>query len=276
MVKGQAWNVVQSLRHHDEGPLELARRQKVLVWDDEVEVADETMQEIINGPLSASPKPSVRTLPVQPASHRRTRSSGILEARGFPPPSHRSPSDSRPVPFLTTLPRVHPGTTGVTILEHMERVDAVEAGLRRLQTDDNVILEEDEEEEVDVGVPAASSSRPPTIRGTDAEREGSATPTAGPSPPMSPETTQQDLLVPAGADSLASSMTEEDLVAMSQSTSALDFGRQSLHSKFMSQEGTSTATRPNLDWIREEEVVEERKRIVIEEVCFFNYIGLVG
>lgn len=272
MIKGQAWNVVQSLKHHDEGPLELTRRQKVLVWDDEVEVADDTMQEIFNGPLSASPKPSVRTLPVQTTSHRRSRSSGALEPRGFPPPLHRTSSDTRPVPFVSTLPRVHPGTTGVTILEHMERVDAVEAGLRRLQVEDNVIHEE-EEEEVDVGIAVASpSSRPSTIREVDTE--GSATPNAdaGVSPPVSPTVASSDQPKASGHDSLASSMTEEDLVAMSQSTSALELGRQPMHPRFNSHEGTSSIIRPaNLDWIREEEVVEERKRIMIQEVSNFCF-----
>lgn len=234
------------------------------MWDDEVEVADDTMQEIFVGPLSASPKPSVRTLPIQPTSHRRSRSSSALEPRGFPPPLHRTSSDTRPVPFVSTLPRVHPGTTGVTVLEHMERVDAVEAGLRRLQVDDNVIHEEDEE--VDVGV---VSSRPSTIREVDTVRERSVTPTAGVSPSISPTDATFDQTKPTGQDSLASSMTEEDLVAMSQSTSALEAGRQSMHPRFNSHEGTNSTARPaNLDWIREEDVVEERKRIMIQEVCF--------
>ena len=41
VIKGPAYNVIQSLKHADEGPLELTRRQKHLVWDDEVEVAPE-------------------------------------------------------------------------------------------------------------------------------------------------------------------------------------------------------------------------------------------
>lgn len=267
--------MVQSLRHHDEGPLELTRRQKVLVWDDEVEVADDTMQEIFVGPLSASPKPSVRTLPIQPTSHRRSRSSSALEPRGFPPPLHRTSSDTRPVPFVSTLPRVHPGTTGVTVLEHMERVDAVEAGLRRLQVDDNVIHEEDEE--VDVGVAVASpSSRPSTIREVDTDGERSATPSARISPPISPTDATFDHAKPTGQDSLASSMTEEDLVAMSQSTSALEAGRQPTHPRFNSHEGTNSSARPaNLDWIREEELVEERKRIMIQEVSFHVYDNFI-
>ncbi|CAE6483304.1 unnamed protein product [Rhizoctonia solani] len=41
VLKGQGWNIVQSLKRDEEGPLELTRRIKVLVWDDEVEVVNE-------------------------------------------------------------------------------------------------------------------------------------------------------------------------------------------------------------------------------------------
>ena len=38
VMKGQAWNVVETLKTLDHGPLELTRRAKVCVWDDLVEV----------------------------------------------------------------------------------------------------------------------------------------------------------------------------------------------------------------------------------------------
>jgi phosphatidylinositol 4-kinase type 2 len=38
VVKGQAWNVVETLKTPDHGPLELTRRARVCVWDDLVEV----------------------------------------------------------------------------------------------------------------------------------------------------------------------------------------------------------------------------------------------
>ena len=284
VIKGQAYNVIQSLKHADEGPLELTRRQKHLVWDDEVEVADDTMTELFSGPLSGSPKPSVKTLPVAvPSSppHRRSSSHSALESpllqRGFPPPARRSAPDSRPVPFASKLPRIHPGTSGVTVLEHMERVDAVEAGLRRLAIDEDTI-EEGEEEEDDVGIMGASpNQRPPTTQGdssrregVDEERSGSVTPTRKDnvnvqvlsSPLLSPASEAP----PGGIESLASSMTEEDLVAMSRSTSALEPAPTPLHLRFGSQEpsGAGSSSRPVLDWIREEAV--ERKRIMIVEV----------
>ncbi|CAL5868163.1 uncharacterized protein PFLUO_LOCUS2387 [Penicillium psychrofluorescens] len=38
VMKGQAWNVVETLKHSDHGPLELTRRTRVCVWDDLVDV----------------------------------------------------------------------------------------------------------------------------------------------------------------------------------------------------------------------------------------------
>ncbi|TKX24135.1 hypothetical protein C1H76_3703 [Elsinoe australis] len=38
VLKGQAWNVVETLKTPDHGPLELTRRQRVCVWDDIVEI----------------------------------------------------------------------------------------------------------------------------------------------------------------------------------------------------------------------------------------------
>jgi phosphatidylinositol 4-kinase type 2 len=38
VMKGQAWNVVETLKQDDHGPLELTRRTRVCVWDDLVDV----------------------------------------------------------------------------------------------------------------------------------------------------------------------------------------------------------------------------------------------
>jgi phosphatidylinositol 4-kinase type 2 len=38
VMKGQAWNVVETLKLHDHGPLELTRRARVCVWDDLVDI----------------------------------------------------------------------------------------------------------------------------------------------------------------------------------------------------------------------------------------------
>lgn len=38
VMKGQAWNVVETLKQRDHGPLELTRRTRVCVWDDVVDI----------------------------------------------------------------------------------------------------------------------------------------------------------------------------------------------------------------------------------------------
>lgn len=38
VMKGQAWNVVETLKSFDHGPLELTRRARVCVWDDLVDI----------------------------------------------------------------------------------------------------------------------------------------------------------------------------------------------------------------------------------------------
>ncbi|KNZ55936.1 hypothetical protein VP01_253g6 [Puccinia sorghi] len=48
VMKGQAWNIVESLKHEEEGPLELCRRQKALVWDEPVQVVWDEVDQAIN------------------------------------------------------------------------------------------------------------------------------------------------------------------------------------------------------------------------------------
>lgn len=292
-MKGQAYNIVQCLKHSVSldvwcirriasfifpdrmkankttdrihlladllfsGPLELTRRQKVLVWDDEVEVEDDTITELFNAPLTASPRASVRTMPLPSPIHRRSQSFGA--AGGFPPPMQRRSTDAtgalRPVPFSTKLPRVHPGTTGVTILEHMERVDAVEAGLRRLGPGiDDFIEEEDETEEVDVGMAGPSSLQNPTVA-------PAAEHTENPFESETPSSPKDETDEPG---SLANSVTEEDLVALSRSTPHMQVSIS--HQQWRSdsqQQGSAFA----LDWMRQEELEGVKKRVMIVEVC---------
>ncbi|CAN6638770.1 phosphatidylinositol 4-kinase Lsb6p [Trichomonascus vanleenenianus] len=55
VLKGQAFNALETLKTHDQGPLELARRTRVMVWDDEMEipvkVPVETVANAINTPM---------------------------------------------------------------------------------------------------------------------------------------------------------------------------------------------------------------------------------
>ena len=238
------------------GPLELTRRQKVLVWDDEIEVTDEMLPDLTNGALPSphrppqSPHASIVTMPVQ--KHTRSHSSS-----DFPPPMRRVSSEnsgvSRPVPIARKFTRVHPATTGVTVLEHMERLDEVEAGLKRIGVEDEALAEDDEEEEIDVGEMA--SSVPARLSESDTDRSAIATSADRMSPPPHSERLS---VVPE--DELD---TEEDLVAMSKSLPALEISPGARHGRWPSMGGPAPQ-RPSLDWIDSAE--SPRPRMVIVEV----------
>lgn len=64
-MKGQAWNVVETLKTTDHGPLELTRRARVCVWDDLVDIpiavplrapSAEMRREQHSGPLRSAPQ----------------------------------------------------------------------------------------------------------------------------------------------------------------------------------------------------------------------------
>ncbi|TFK54327.1 hypothetical protein OE88DRAFT_1732997 [Heliocybe sulcata] len=258
VIKGQAWNIVQSLKHIDEGPLELTRRQKVLVWDDEVEIVDEVTEDPFdfNGPLSAS---SIASLPPLPG-HRRAQSAS---EGGAAPPMRRTSTDAlpRPVPFSARHQRVHPGTTGVTVLEHMERLDAVEAGLKRLGSEDLGIP--DDEEEMDVAdsgssaSKAASSSRQEQPQSAGPSRTpASEQPSSAFSPPARSENLQS---VPEHEDGIEE---DHDMVALSMSTPQLD-DRPQPNTRWT----THAAGRRSFDWMRSDQDQPEsaKKRVAIVE-----------
>lgn len=215
------------------------------MWDDEVEVAEENFGEATTEPPVSSPRLSVSSVPL-PQRTRSQSSSGT----DFPPPMRRTSTDAsgapRPIPFAAKFQRVHPGTTGVTMLEHLERLDAVEASLQRLGVD------EDYDEEVDVGE-AASSTKPIKI-GRDQNTSSSSNLATSPfSPPGSPLATLHE--VPS---SPTSSVAEEDLVTMSKSMSHAE---TSTHHRWASQ--TSQGAR-GIEWMTTGET--PTKRVVIVEV----------
>ena len=233
------------------GPLELTRRQKVLVWDDEVEVSDDETPAILSGPAAMSPKSprsprnSINTVPVEPRSRR---SQSVTD---FPPPMRRVSTEftgvSRPVSFSAKFSRVHPATTGVTVLEHMERLDAVEAGLKRLGVEEDAI----DEEEMDVGTVTAKP-----IPKKQNQEDPEAEPLVSPSELSErlPAVQEDDV-----DDEYGNGMTEEDLVAMSKSMPHLD-SPTPLHSRW-----NHTDERPSLEWI--DAANSPRRRLVIAEVC---------
>lgn len=238
------------------GPLELTRRQKVLVWDDEIEVLEDMMPDpdpeaVDTDTNLPSPKISISSVPTP----RRTRSQSASGGE-FPPPMRRTSTDAsglpRPVPFVAKFQRIHPGTTGVTVLEHLERLDAVEASLQRLGVD--------EELEVDVGEAVQPRSLPAPRSSSSSQRDmpgasSSSVPigTSPFSPPGSPLPT-----VPEVASS-ASSISEEDLVALSKSTSHVEGLRRPFgHDE---PEGAGTTS---IDWIQQGN--DGTKKTVIVEV----------
>ena len=262
----------------------MTRRTKVLVWDDEIPVTEDMLPELSNGSSShstqvppISPHASIASMPL-PTQPRRTRSQSIS---GFPPPIRRMSTDmtgiSRPVSFSAKFQRVHPATTGVTVLEHMERLDAVEAGLKRLGVEDNVI--DDDDEEVDVGE-SSSSSRPRIQIPSSAP----PTQTTFSSPPISREPSGEggNLLSPSagterlpavpegedgeGYDALAMSFAEEDLVAMSKSTSQIEAPHSTLHTRFGSYQNQPREERPSLEWMQGDSVDSPKTRTMIVEV----------
>ncbi|KAF5385849.1 hypothetical protein D9615_002528 [Tricholomella constricta] len=243
VIKGQAWNIVQSLKHSDEGPLELTRRKKALVWDDELEISEDLL-ESQNGNATSSPRASISSVPL-PQRTRSHSSSGE-----FPPPMRRTSTDAtgvpRPVSFATKFQRVHPGTTGVTVLEHLERLDAVEASLQRLGVDEAVV-----EEEVDVGVAIRPAK---TKQGSSSPVTSSSNLATSPfSPPGSPLPTVHEV------SSSASSVAEEDLAVMSKSMSYVEASPST---------GRLGSAR-GIEWIQTPEVAHKRT-VVAERMEIIN------
>ncbi|KAI0081899.1 hypothetical protein K474DRAFT_1748215 [Panus rudis PR-1116 ss-1] len=272
VIKGQAWNIVQSLKH-EVCPLELTRRTKVLVWDDEVELTSEMMPDQLDEPHTASsqlptasPRASINTVPLPRDIQQRQRS---RSASDFPPPMRRVSTEfsgvTRPVSFSAKFSRVHPATTGVTVLEHMERLDAVEAGLKRLGVEETVF---EDDEEVDVGTSRDRSKTPRQQQddslGVDLESGSQAadllsSPSPAASGLLSPSALSERL-PPVPEDTDVHSVAEEDLVAMSKSMSHIDTPPQ-LHTRFASQQNE----RPDLDWMQIDSLESPKRRTVIVE-----------
>ncbi|BFZ59411.1 Phosphatidylinositol 4-kinase LSB6 [Saitoella coloradoensis] len=85
VLKGQAWNVVETLKQADQGPLDLTRRVRVLVFDDELEVPvvrsmtapihirlDEQEEMDISAAAASAPPPTLHTALLRPEQSRTT------------------------------------------------------------------------------------------------------------------------------------------------------------------------------------------------------------
>lgn len=189
---------------------------------------------------------------------RRTRSQS---ASDFPPPMRRISSEySRPVSFSKKFSRVHPATTGVTVLEHMERLDAVEAGLKRLGVEETVV---DDQEEVDVGESSRPKLKKPAAKSQEPPVEDDSTEATG---LLSPSAMSERLpSVPENGNEDVQSIAEEDLVAMSKSMSHLEQPKNL--SRWTSDQGRGD--RSNLDWMHIDPPESPKRRSVIVEVCQF-------
>jgi hypothetical protein len=93
VVKGQGWNLVRSFKESKEGPLELCRRKKVLVWDNYVLVSEkkkeDDQQHGNSAPLDL-PNPSPATNSTVPPSSVSVSYSRAAKMTSKPPPlTHR-------------------------------------------------------------------------------------------------------------------------------------------------------------------------------------------
>ncbi|EUC64091.1 phosphatidylinositol 3- and 4-kinase [Rhizoctonia solani AG-3 Rhs1AP] len=129
VLKGQGWNIVQSLKR----PLELTRRIKVLVWDDEVEVMSEATDTDDGGAIPPATRPSPKSprspiaspirqviSPLSFAIPRRQRRRSISD---FPPSRPRAP-----IPFTQAIGASNGATSGVAMLAQLEKLDKVSGG----------------------------------------------------------------------------------------------------------------------------------------------------
>lgn len=166
--------------------------------------------------------------------------------------------ERRPVPFAVKFQKVHPGTTGVTVLHHLERLDQVEASLQRLTVD------EVDEEEQDVAESAARARPMPLRTSTEGDspiagpsRVATSAPVSPFSPPTSPPP-MHALLEGEERQPASAASSEEDLVTMSKSVSYVD-GNSPGHSRWASQSNNR-----GLEWLQTADV--PAKKIVIVEV----------
>jgi hypothetical protein len=234
----------------------------VLVWDDEVEVTPENIEELTSPTAAARPGGAHQRVPSAmslPGGRRRSVSFGRAPA----PPLHRLSTDSarpRPVPFARSRSAVHPATTGVAVLEQMEQLDAVERRLQRLGPAGPA-----EPEESDVG--DAGPPRPPPA--------AAASP-GSPRSPRSPRLPPVAELVPVedAADSGEhrdehedgdADDDEVDLAALSKSTSQLEIPSSRFHARWTSAGDAPPHFQP-FDMFGPTEGESPKRKIAVVEV----------
>lgn len=244
----------------------------MMVWDDELELNEDDVDEDDEPPTPTSPRaPSIRSMSSVPLPPRRTYSSDGTQAlsptRAHAPLTIRTSSERPVVPFVSKLEQIHPSATGVTVLEHLERLDAAEAKSQK-QTSPMEGVEEEEDLAVSptrprhIHIPSRSANVSGSSSGAASSPGVALSPTNGPLSPMSvPGSPLPTLHETLEAPSMESSMTEEDLVSMSRSTSHVEPG--AAHSRWASQVAR------NVDWMQPDVDAGKAKKVVIAEVTYF-------
>lgn len=136
VLKGQGWNIVESLRHADEGPLELCRRKKALVWEEPMELSAQVLSAKTtssDSALQTGPYPARGPMRImsasQPTSPNLTtamRPSSVRTLESFP----RRPL--RPVSLAVRRgsgadeSEEIDGARGVDVIKHMDAMQAWE------------------------------------------------------------------------------------------------------------------------------------------------------
>lgn len=146
-----------------------------------------------------------------------------------------STDSSRPVTFAAKFQRVHPGTTGVTVLKHLECLDAVEASLSMLGQQDPPWKKRRLTSET-----ASTATNTPSVNGDATKAQTS---------PFSPPGAR--LAAVHEVASSSASIAEEDLAAMSHSTSHVESSSSS-HFRWSSYKRPSDRMQ-QVDWLSGEE-----------------------
>ncbi|SCV72302.1 BQ2448_4996 [Microbotryum intermedium] len=102
VMKGQAYNVVLSLRSEEDGPIELCRRLKKLVWDDLIEVADDAITDLLLASTAAGLLSKAASHPDAGASLESDANEEDEDRAPTPPLQPASPP---PMTSITTPPR---------------------------------------------------------------------------------------------------------------------------------------------------------------------------
>lgn len=137
VVKGQGWTIVQSLTHDDEGPLELWRREKAMVYDDPVELPDTTethqLLQAVATPLIASEPTASPAARARHSAFEPNASYGTLPMRRPTRPTRATTSTDaaprpRPLPVSRGMLGMQGDFSGASGWDMMKHVDAVAAG----------------------------------------------------------------------------------------------------------------------------------------------------